>query len=238
MKISVDFQQPACNFATTDFHPELAVYKMPSPYTDHIALILCLVYLMTVSVYRNLGPGVSSSSKLKSLSNSGLGSTVGGKSGPMKAFNSPEPPKSGPIRTHSAGKTKYLTTQKGRQTHHQINDRLTSAEIKSDRSINQRTSEQKSASSSLGKYQVNLETNKKHKDNDISGDKNIRLSQNDQIHTKSKLEAVVTLSKGKTGDATDVHVIPSAPPSAKPTTPRPGSAQKFRKMVLDCRDAS
>ncbi|XP_053395659.1 uncharacterized protein LOC123525787 [Mercenaria mercenaria] len=190
------------------------------------------------SMIKKLGSGVTPSSKLKTPSSQSTGLSVPVKSGPMKAFVSPEPPKFGPIRTDSAGKPKTLP-QQGIQNHrhlHQINDRLKSPETTNESSVNTRRSGSGSASSSLRQYRASSGITK-HNEH-ISGDNNRKVSNTEQSHSKPKLEAVVTLSKGKTGDATDVHVIPSPPPSAKPTTPRPGSAQRFRKMVLECRDSS
>jgi len=71
----------------------------------------------------------------------------------------------------------------------------------------------------------------RHGDNDISDRNSVRDTRS------TTLEAVVTLTKGRTGDATDVHMIPSPPTSAKPSSSRPGSAQRFRSMVIDCRDS-
>lgn len=189
-------------------------------------------------VIKKLGPGVCQSSKLKPLSSSGSGSVVSSKSGPMKAFLSQAPPKSGPTRTNSLGKNiPLLTHQESRDCHHHQNiNTFKSTESSCDSSKNQMAS--KSEKVSLNSWQYNASLgHKKHTDSNISAD-SMRLSHNDPGQVKPKLEAVVTLSKGRTGDATDVHVIPSPPSSAKPTTPRPGSAQRFRKMVLDCRDSS
>ena len=68
-------------------------------------------------------------------------------------------------------------------------------------------------------------------------------SSSDKIHraednhsAEMSLEAVVTLSKSKTGQTQEVRLIPSPPPG-KPTTPRPSSAQRFRKMVLESRES-
>ena len=41
---------------------------------------------------------------------------------------------------------------------------------------------------------------------------------------------------GNTSNKTNLDFVPSPPPSGKPTTPRPSSAARFRKMVLECRE--
>ncbi|XP_060596231.1 uncharacterized protein LOC132750299 [Ruditapes philippinarum] len=191
------------------------------------------------SLINKLGSHVSPGNKLKSLSSPKTASSKLVKAGPMKAFVSPEPQTSGPVRRDSVGKAKTLTTQHGIQNDHHLhktNDRLRSPHTFSESTSYIKRTGSGSASSRLRQNCTN--SYKGEYTESLSGDNIREVSNTDQVYNKRKLEAVVTLSKGKTGDATDVHMMPSPPSSAKPTTPRPGSAQRFRNMVLECRDSS
>ena len=186
--------------------------------------------------FSKLGSHASPGNKLKTLSSPGINASNASKIGPMKAFVSPEPPKSGPVRTASAGKAKTIPAKTLPTTYGIHNDH----HLKKTNDIRKpgdATKDSKgSASSSLRQYHPSSGITKQTAN--LSSDNIRKVSDTDQTYPKHKLEAVVTLSKGKTGDATDVHVMPSPPSSAKPSTSRPGSAQRFRKMVLQCRDSS
>jgi hypothetical protein len=162
----------------------------------------------------------------------------------MKAFVSPDSSDrntaSEQSRLHFEAKAKISPSSIGQHSHHLTSDKLLSPQTNS---IRQKTLDTSSARNH-SKLQFRQDLDIKQKSNidsgvrKLSGESSIKVPQDDSSPPRAKLEAVVTLSKGRTGEATDVHMIPSPPSSAKPTESRPGSAQRFRKMVLECRDSS
>lgn len=155
-------------------------------------------------------------------------------------------PPPGPIRTHSGRKQPMRMADSGKKEGN-IQNLATSQPVRPDsgtrtkvlqnaentqsnESLPRLKSRAVNSASKLGQNSAGLAS--KIQSGDVKG-KNSILRDTRQ----PTLEAVVTLSKGTVGDTTDVHVIPSPPTSAKPATSRPSSAQRFRNMVLDCRDA-
>lgn len=172
-------------------------------------------------------------------SNSGISQI---KPGPLKAFTSPEPPKgvkgvSPTIRTKSVVMDKVRSSPMG--DHSDFNEHQSDERMKSGSAhvVKQRTFV---GSATGSKYNKHVSDSSHSSSNSKIGESCLKTSSSrDPTNAGPQLEAVLTLSKGKSGDATDVHqFMPSPPPSNKPTTPRPSSAQRFRSMVFECRDSS
>lgn len=193
------------------------------------------------TVLKKLGPTSlpSNSRKLPSQGDTGL---VAVKNGPMKAFSSHEQSNihtAGEQRLKSEAQTKTLPGSSVVHSHH-----TSSAKLKSTQGISSRMKTVTDQNAHVHRHEHSGSMGVKPKSpmgnsiRNVSEDTSFKISHRELSPSRAKLEAVVTLSKGMTGDATDVHVMPSPPSSAKPTTPRPSSAQRFRKMVLECRDTS
>ena len=149
----------------------------------------------------------------------------------MKAFSSP-------TMLSKAGDTKSHTVQGG--TSHSMQDKHSGVIPKSKYHTEKRTIKEADHARKDFKHRMSEERlphiqNVKGASNaTVSGE---QLQSQDRISADMSLEAVVTISKGRNSDSPELHFTPSPPPSRKPTTPRPSSAQRFRRMVLDCRDS-
>ncbi|KAL4236649.1 Coiled-coil domain-containing protein [Mactra antiquata] len=192
-----------------------------------------------------LGPTFSGMTKVKSSANHGAVNSVSPmKPGPMKAFTSPVPPSG--EKTVSSMKTNSGARVKERVRTSPMGDNL--GEV---RPGNQSGSNHRPGSPHSGRRRpvINSASKGSRLNGDISDSSQsvgYSVTKETSIKTSSRepgkagphLEAVLTLSKGTSGDATDVHHFVPSPPSSKPSTPRPSSAQRFRNMVLECRDSS
>lgn len=206
-------------------------------------MMLIMVFISCICFFRALGPRIPSAGKLKSIAN---GDTKLSKPGPLRALaqDSKEGGSStpGPIRTQkernepiSSADAKFVNLSNS------VSVRANSADktrANPNNVVRQKTSnsELRTVKTSISESASSVPQSrsgvipKRHGDSDISSKDRLKDTR------QPTLEALVTLTKGKTGDAADVRMIPSPPTSAKPTSSRPSSAQRFRSMVLDCRD--
>lgn len=179
---------------------------------------------------QKLGPNLQPANTLKT--NQRLGSPLA-KPGPLKAFTSP-------VSLSKSEDTKTQTVQDRQET---------GAIPKSKCHSEKKTISEKNHVHSKHGERTKTQTKTAEQSEVVSrkaenwGGRNYReksatdkkLKAEDHVGAEMSLEAVVTLSKS--GDTQEVRVIPSPPNSGKPTTPRPSSAQRFRKMVLDSRES-
>ncbi|XP_052777772.1 uncharacterized protein LOC128215088 [Mya arenaria] len=193
--------------------------------------------------FKNLGPSGPTLSKVKT-STSGVGKLNPVKSGPMKAFTSHD------NNSDGTGTTRLHGSHVGRDSpeNRHIRPHSGSKTRSDDLSVKPRqtlTENVKAEAPSLAQSKRLVGVSNLSASRSRSGRPDlVTRTHGDVISSKSKgngqpsLEAIVTVTKGLPGEPADVRVLPSPPSSAKPTTPRPSSAQRFRRMVQDCRDYS
>ncbi|XP_052257882.1 uncharacterized protein LOC127862680 [Dreissena polymorpha] len=210
------------------------------------------------NVKGNLAVSRKSSGQLKPQAPS-TGKLAPVKAGPMKAFNSlesqarvasppngpikqqnsgmgsdsltrtPESFKDIPIRTHAAATPKMPPSLKSETTHNSEHSHA----VNNNKHVENNTGYREHGAQHVSSRPGSDSSSRRHGDFMRSDGRHGLKSM-----TQPTLEAVVTLKKGHGGDGTDIHMIPSPPPSSKPDTPpRPSSAQRFRRMVLNCRDS-
>ncbi|XP_052256460.1 uncharacterized protein LOC127861822 [Dreissena polymorpha] len=201
------------------------------------------------NVKGNLAVSRKSSGQLKPQAPS-TGKLAPVKAGPMKAFNSlesqarvasppngpikqqnsgmgsdsltrtPESFKDIPIRTHAAATPKMPPSLKSETTHNSEHSHA----VNNNKHVENNTGYREHGAQHVSSRPGSDSSSRRHGDFMRSDGRHGLKSM-----TQPTLEAVVTLKKGHGGDGTDIHMIPSPPPSSKPDTPpRPSSAQRFR----------
>ena len=144
--------------------------------------------------------------------------------------------KSPPGMLSSAGDTKSHTVQDGGPTSHVIKDRHKDIRGVVPKSKSQ--TEKRTAHAPDHRHvRDRMPDIHNHKGASKVKTASERLHSKDGLSADMSLEAVVTISKGRNTDSPEIKFTPSPPPSGKPPTPRPSSAQRFRQMVLESRDS-
>ena len=150
------------------------------------------------------------------------------KPGPLKAFTSPvSPSNSGESKCHTE-QDKIKTGAIPKSKAHLVKKTVSEKDHHVKHGAKLNSAKHLDSSKTVGNQGIKASHMKSATDK--------RHNSQDNISAEMSLEAVVTLSKNNTGETQEVHLMPSPPSSSKPTTPRPSSAQRFRRMVLDCRD--
>ena len=174
---------------------------------------------------RKLGSPPSSANTIRTKQTS---ASPLGKPGPLKAFTSP-------TMLSNAGDTKSHTVHAG-GTSHAMKDRH------KDRGVVPKSKTQTEKRTTYEPDHSYVRSDRMPDIHNLKGATNVKAA-SERLHSKEglsadmSLEAVVTISKGRRRDSPEVQFTPSPPPSGKPPTPRPSSAQRFRKMVLESRDS-